>query len=254
MKRKTLTQPAGKNKFCGPYALAAIAGITTDEAAKVIRVACNKRAVMGLHNWEMARAIRAMGGWMTSVYVGGNPTLKQWFEDQLTGPMREHFLIIEVTGHYVAAKGDLVDCAMQRGKTHYLSARSANKRVKAVWLVRFDGKPKMPPEVAAEDKRKQEARRRTQRARYGAMALAARMRLKLETTMIYGEAQVDIDVADEAWWQEKLGEHGLLADGESALDMIAETCSLTGYGWEDAHDKLQEIGREFGLDRKGVTP
>lgn len=52
----------GRNKFCGPAALAAILNCTTDEAAAQIRRVSGQRAVKGAYTFHVLDAIERLGG------------------------------------------------------------------------------------------------------------------------------------------------------------------------------------------------
>lgn len=51
----------GKNRYCGPAALATILGVTTDHAARVIRGGSNERWIKGVRVDHMAMAMAQLG-------------------------------------------------------------------------------------------------------------------------------------------------------------------------------------------------
>ena len=55
-------QLAGKNRYCGPAALAGVFGVCTDRAAELIRRESGQRSVKGSYTSDLLAAIRRHGG------------------------------------------------------------------------------------------------------------------------------------------------------------------------------------------------
>jgi hypothetical protein len=53
--------PKDKNRFCGPSAISALTGMSSGEAARLIRATNRLKAVMGTHTGELIRALHKCG-------------------------------------------------------------------------------------------------------------------------------------------------------------------------------------------------
>lgn len=101
----------GRNTFCGPAALAAIfgRGMTTDEAAAMIRRISGQRAVTGTPAGVPARIIRAHGG-----QVDGVPNLSGEFVWKVVRGRPLTLLTVETDSHFgshylVVRRGKVID-------------------------------------------------------------------------------------------------------------------------------------------------
>jgi hypothetical protein len=250
MKRLALHTPHGKNRYCGPTALSAITGLSTDACAAVVRqVNPRKRSVKGMDDWELIAAIRALGGQARLLHVSApmtpKQTLAQWL-DQRSEELRGQVLVVTAGWHYMTVLRDTMVCSLtRREKRHIASSPNLRCQLKSVIAVTPPAKAVLPKAITAEQALRQQERRQAASARRQALALAAELRLEVRRQ---GGDMCEVWVKDEAWWQAKLAPHGLLAEGEGALDAIGDRCRLAGYGWPDALDMLQTIKSEFGVD------
>lgn len=91
------------NKYCGPAAIAAVTGISTGKAAKMIREHSDRRMITGTSLSEMC-AILAQNDLRANVtpLVKPQPTLNQWLKRAYKGEL----CIVEITGHWIAFCGD----------------------------------------------------------------------------------------------------------------------------------------------------
>ena len=105
-----LHQVFGRAGKCGPSAIAAIAGCTSDEAARAIRQHNGRKAVNGTHDHDLIGALRLLG-WEASAAVPGYgasdcrtlpapyPTLKAWIACMDLDP--DTAWIIDAANHWI---------------------------------------------------------------------------------------------------------------------------------------------------------
>lgn len=116
------------NRYCGPAAISAIAGITTVEAAALIRQQSSRRsslpraAVKGTHDHEVDCALRALGFRMTTFVYPLNSeaahrrvNLRRWAKDFARG---EDVYLVAAGHHWILVQGRYAMC----GKTINLVA------------------------------------------------------------------------------------------------------------------------------------
>lgn len=254
MKKIKLHKPHGKNRYCGPAAISAVTGVSTDEAAAVVRHLTGKRSVKGMHDGEMVRALSALGATVQEIARGGKrieqktgklraPNLKEWM-DARSEEHRGALIVAIVTGHFVAIKGDIVvDSLLGREPRHILSDPSRRSVFRRAWVVIPPAKPKLPETLRQRNRRQAEEVARRRAAGRRAHLLAEELGLKLERDGDY----IHINIDDEARWVRSMAPSGLLADGEHPLDAIGDQCATSGLGWGEALDNLLEIKRLFPL-------
>jgi hypothetical protein len=98
----------GRNRWCGPAALAIISGKTTDETAAILRDVSGKRAIMRVRSRYMIQAIRRLGlePWFATtghLYRGKRQNLQQTIEvlRKREALSRPGVWVVTITGHYV---------------------------------------------------------------------------------------------------------------------------------------------------------
>src|SRR3954462_5037444 len=89
----------GKNRYCGPGALAIVTGVATDETAKAIREVSGKRAVKGCSNSDLVWAGKRLGVELVERANVKGLRLNQWIADGWTKEPGSVF-VVNVTGHY----------------------------------------------------------------------------------------------------------------------------------------------------------
>lgn len=128
--------PLGKNRFCGPGALAIVTGLSTDDAARIIREETGKRAVFGVQPRDLQRSFTRAGSPVRPVAAATNQSVERWAsavaELGFTGTY-----VVYITGHYCVVQIGETDIVVADNKTIYpvpmARYRSRGKRVKEVW-------------------------------------------------------------------------------------------------------------------------
>ena len=120
--------PTGKNKFCGPFAIAALTGGTTDDASRLVRLLTGRRSVMGMSTIEMGKALTSRGR-LHKVYRP-RCTLNQWINNHAK-PDTQY--VVLVTGHYIAVDGNRVACSQKRTPVRLDDVTGKRRKVWQVW-------------------------------------------------------------------------------------------------------------------------
>lgn len=148
----------GRNRYCGPAAVSAITGCTTDEAARLMRQRSGRRAIKGAYHYEVTAALRALGfGFrrrMDLEATAAPPRGKRGRRDMSLGTLVDRFpgffdrtraVLIAVTwlrrgrrvGHYLAISGAwwVDNWTRVPQPVASLSGAERSRRVDAVWAV-----------------------------------------------------------------------------------------------------------------------
>lgn len=75
-----LNHENGSNRFCGPAVISFVTGLSTADAAKLIRDRFNRRSVMGTYTNEVRYVLERAGIRMWRRPVDGKPTLAGWLK------------------------------------------------------------------------------------------------------------------------------------------------------------------------------
>lgn len=135
----------GKNKFCGPMVLSALTGKNTDECSRLGSIDGNKSLKI-MFTSDMSRALHRLNiAYKESAYYREGkkePTLKHWFNQELSLSERSMYHVVLVTDHYVLIHedkhaGPMVLCSRVRGLWVPLSKHSAARQhVKCIWTIK----------------------------------------------------------------------------------------------------------------------
>lgn len=94
----------GKNLFCGPSAVSAIAGITTDEAASILSRITGKRKITGVYLDELKKAFEFLGYKVQDQNLSARTVYGCLFGLRTDGyyvfMVPRHFIAIEVNGSH----------------------------------------------------------------------------------------------------------------------------------------------------------
>lgn len=135
---RLLNTITGRNKYCGPAAVSAVAGVSTDRAAALMRHKGGRRSIRGAFNHEVLGAFRYLG-WdniMTDSFrKGRRPTLARWLDGDRC---RKSAYLVNVTGHYVVVRGDWFADSRQREPVHVDAAPGRRARVVKTWRLHYE--------------------------------------------------------------------------------------------------------------------
>jgi hypothetical protein len=134
---------AGKNRYCGPAAVAVLTGTDTDEAARRIRQATGLRAVKGTYPNELAKTLAASGLTMTQSTVSGGFRIPHLSEITLAGWARceardktvaTTYLVL-AGRHWLVTRGQKYFCGLVRQWIPLAKAPRRRARVAAVYVI-----------------------------------------------------------------------------------------------------------------------
>lgn len=80
MKLHPLNHANGRNRYCGPAVISFATGLSTADAAKLIRDRYNRRSITGTHTREVRYVLERAGIRMLRKSVEGKPTLAGWLK------------------------------------------------------------------------------------------------------------------------------------------------------------------------------
>lgn len=114
MQLKPITHGPKKNRFCGPAVISFITGLTTDDAAALIRIQTGRRAVMGTGPHEVSNALRACGFRMIGdrEYGKDRPTLARWLRDNKERRTAGRVFLIIAGNHWQLVTGQRFACGI----------------------------------------------------------------------------------------------------------------------------------------------
>lgn len=104
-----VTDGPRKNRFCGPAALSAITGQTTDETAAMLRRVTGKRSIMGTWASDLLRALQCFG-FTAAVVIDFTeepmrPTLARWLKDTTADRTTGRVFLISAGHHWQVVSG-----------------------------------------------------------------------------------------------------------------------------------------------------
>lgn len=245
MAKLSFHKPHGKNRYCGPGALSAITGLSSDDIAAIARLNSPGRGpVRGMSNAELVGVVERLGGKAELVGIGSpatKQTLAQWL-DARPDHLRERMLVVNVTGHYVAALRDKVICTMQgREAQHILSARCRRWTFKRAWAITLPDKVALPAGVSAEKKARANATSVNAKARRRLRALLPKLHLEVERDAPY--LIVGLAESGTEFWRELLTKGGHELQADAAHEDVRSTFYnevLDGYSmardWSEVDD------------------
>lgn len=137
MKSMKLNTIHGKNRYCGPAAISAITGASTDDAAYAIRQRSGQRFVKGAAIPYVIAALRDSGVFADQVYsapVGKGLTFAQWRKHSKADRKAGVVYLIVAGNHYQVVSGRKATCGRLREIVSIADKRLKQRaRVYAVW-------------------------------------------------------------------------------------------------------------------------
>ena len=136
LKLKAITDGKDKNRFCGPSVISALTGLTTGEAARLIRKQTGKTCVMGTHISEVLNALRACNitSWGMKLSHAPSPTLARWLKLSKADRTPGRIFLIIAGWHWQLVSGRRYTCGRIREIVSIKDKRVKRRaRVEGVW-------------------------------------------------------------------------------------------------------------------------
>ena len=154
------------NRFCGPAVVSALTGMTTGEAARLIRHRTGRKNVMGTYWHELKGALDECGLLMVPIKFTPKLTLAGWLKESVDQRKAGVIFLISAGHHWQLVSGRRYTCGQVNEITSIKDERVARRaRVKGVWRIDLRPGAKAPVvpakarKVSTVDPAKQELRR-----------------------------------------------------------------------------------------------
>lgn len=145
------------NRYCGPAVISCLTGMTTGEAARLIRARTGKTNVMGTYTHEVRGALSQCGLQMTPIALSANGlTLTQWLAESVAKRKAGIIYLVLAGNHWQLISGRRYVCG-RIGEIVSIKDKRVKRRarVSAVWRIDFlPGRTKVTiPEIARKPKK-----------------------------------------------------------------------------------------------------
>lgn len=102
------------NRYCGPAVISAVTGMTTGEAARLIRHVSGQRKVTGSHTFHVLRALSLCNIQNVKTTVVTRPTLAQWLKSSKDVRTSGRVYLIVAGNHFQLVEGRRYVCGRTR--------------------------------------------------------------------------------------------------------------------------------------------
>ena len=229
------------NRYCGPAVISAVTGMTTGEAARLIRHVSGQKMVKGSHTFHVLRALSLCNIQNVKTTVVTKPTLAQWLKGSKDIRTSGRVFLIVAGNHFQLVEGRRYVCGRTKDIVSVRSKLVKRRcRVETVHELISEGKTQIPNAA-----RKPVDHAGSDRAK--AQRLAKKMEVKINIERYY-----DYDNRFSQYWVE--GYKDVDANGED-IDFSREGI-LDGhcaYDWGEVLEKLDAIAdyrKEHGYNIK----
>lgn len=241
------TTRADKNRYCGPSVISAVTGMTTGEAARLIRHVGGRKSVKGSYTSEVTNALAMCG--IKSTYKSFDlklsrskgPTLAAWLRHTVKERTAKRVFLIVAGWHYQLVQGRRIVCGILGDPTSIRDKRVKRRaRVANVYELSSLGTIQIPAEAR---KPKRDAVVSSDYAK--AKRLAKKMEIDIDCEQVGPSRQYDVQKWISYDDVDENNEHLDFAD----MGVIDGHCS---YDWWELHGKLDEIAeyrKEHGYRR-----
>jgi signal recognition particle subunit SEC65 len=139
----------GHNRYCGPGALSAICGIDTAQAAQVLREVTRKKAIKGVHEAQMQRALQKLGYRVQHLNVPDPaPTLAGWLKANPVSKRGTNVYLIAAAHHFMTIQGRRGVCNQTKVPVPLKKLKYRRGFMQSVMLVSKKPKPQPMPRIA----------------------------------------------------------------------------------------------------------
>ena len=219
------TTKADRNRYCGPSVISAITGMTTGEAARLIRHVGGRKSIKGSSTWEVKRSLDLCGIESKRTTFGltlgrsKGVTLAGWLKGTVKERTADRVFLIVAGGHWQLVQGRRYVCGIVGDVVSIKDKKIKRRaRVAEVYELTSIGKITTPSEATKPKQTTNNFRGKAQR-----LAKKMGMEISIERTG-YG---------DNSYWIDYEGE-----DDYVDLGVIEGHCS---YAWWEVLGKLEEI-------------
>jgi len=234
------TTKADKNRYCGPSVISAVTGMTTGEAARLLRHVGGRKCIKGSYTSEVTGALSMCGIKSTYQNFGlklgrsKGPTLAAWLRHTVKERTAKRVFLIVAGWHYQVVQGRRIVCGILGEPTSIRDKKVKRRaRVANVYELSLLGVAEMGAKITIPV----EARKpkRTQASDYAqAKRLAKKMEIEIELDQIGPSRQYDI----QKWISyDDVDENNERLDFAD-MGVIDSHCS---YDWWEVLGKLDEI-------------
>ena len=135
-----------RNRYCGPAIISSLTGMTTGEAARLIRSVTGERKVTGVHTHHIIRALDLCGiSFLQSKRFPNKPTLAKWLKDAKESRSTGRVFLVVAGHHFQLVEGRRYVC----GRTEDIVSikdKSVKRRcrVEEVYELKAEGKITIP--------------------------------------------------------------------------------------------------------------
>ena len=234
MKLYELKRAKGDNRYCGPAVISFVTGISTGEAAALIRQRTGRRAIIGTSAGEVANAYRSLGIRMRDVPVRDKPTLAAWLRGTQDIRTTGRVFLVVAGNHWQLITGRRYACG-RIGEIVSIKDPKVKRRARVTQVFELTEME----DCRAIRKRTMDKLRTTLEEKKGAARSLAATRQRCRR--LANEWGIDIEVDDfgggnlmiycfpPEWFQRVREEDKVLVD------------SICRYSWEEAETLLEEM-------------
>ena len=230
------TAKADKNRYCGPSVISAITGMTTGEAARLIRTISGVKSVKGTSTRQVRDALRDCNidmqrcSFNMVLSRSTGPTLAGWLKQTVKERTADRVFLIVAGWHWQLVQGRRYVCGIVGDVVSIKDKKIKRRaRVAEVYELTMTAAKVVTPPAAKKPKQT------TNNFRGKAQRLAKKMGMEISIERTgYG---------DNSYWIDYEGE-----DDYVDLGVIEGHCS---YDWYEVLDKLEEI-EEYQQQKKAA--
>lgn len=142
--------PGDKNRFCGPSAISILTGMTTGEAARLLRAVSGRRQIKGTGDNLMYKGLAKCGLRMAHLPIRLRPmTLAQWLKLTVAERTSGRVFLVSAGNHWQVITGRRYACGRIREIVSIRDKRVKRRcRVEDVYeIIPLNGKIMIPPEA-----------------------------------------------------------------------------------------------------------
>ena len=130
------------NRYCGPAAMSAILGITTDEAAATLREVTGRRSIKCTHGYEIHSALQMYGVRMQQNYrevvQHKGESFRNWAKRTIEHRGFDRVFLVSAGKHWRVVQGWNQVCGIVKSVSTIANAHAKGSIVKAVYEVFVD--------------------------------------------------------------------------------------------------------------------